>query len=124
MRSLGIGWRASWKLHHKRRLLREQLRDAPRQLVRELCPGRLTGRTPAVLDLAQMVDAKSPTRPSRPFFTSREVGDILHVTPSSVVKWVNKGLLRAHTTPGGHCCGVPPSVTHRSRTFTWSADQV
>ena len=34
--------------------------------------------------------------------TSHEVGDLLQIAPSSVVKWVNEGLLPAYRTPGGH----------------------
>jgi excisionase family DNA binding protein len=46
----------------------------------------------------------SPTevRSADRYFTSREVGDILQVTASSVVKWINDGLLNAFRTPGGH----------------------
>jgi excisionase family DNA binding protein len=35
-------------------------------------------------------------------FTSHEVGGLLQMDPSSVVKWVNDGLLPAYRTPGGH----------------------
>src|SRR5689334_10626715 len=34
--------------------------------------------------------------------TSREVGDLLQVNPSSVNKWVQEGRIRAFRTPGGH----------------------
>lgn len=34
--------------------------------------------------------------------TSHEVGELLQINPSSVVKWVNDGLLPAYRTPGGH----------------------
>ena len=34
--------------------------------------------------------------------TSHEVSDLLQIAPSSVVKWVNEGLLPAYRTPGGH----------------------
>lgn len=34
--------------------------------------------------------------------TSHEVGELLQINPSSVVKWVNDGLLPAFRTPGGH----------------------
>jgi|CXWL01.1.fsa_nt_gi excisionase family DNA binding protein len=34
--------------------------------------------------------------------TSHEVGALLQINPSSVVKWVNDGLLPAYRTPGGH----------------------
>jgi CheY-like chemotaxis protein len=39
--------------------------------------------------------------PSR-YFTSHQVGSLLQVNPSSVVKWINDGLLHAFRTPGGH----------------------
>lgn len=34
--------------------------------------------------------------------TSHEVGAMLQMDPSSVVKWVNDGILPAYRTPGGH----------------------
>ena len=34
--------------------------------------------------------------------TSHEVGALLQMDPSSIVKWVNDGLLPAYRTPGGH----------------------
>lgn len=34
--------------------------------------------------------------------TSHEVGNLLQMDPSSVVKWVNDGILTAYRTPGGH----------------------
>ena len=34
--------------------------------------------------------------------TSHQVGSLLQINPSSVVKWVNDGLLQAYRTPGGH----------------------
>ncbi len=34
--------------------------------------------------------------------TSHEVGSMLQMDPSSVVKWVNDGILPAYRTPGGH----------------------
>lgn len=40
--------------------------------------------------------------PSDKLYTSTEIGELLQVTASSVVKWVNAGLLVAYTTPGGH----------------------
>jgi excisionase family DNA binding protein len=43
----------------------------------------------------------APIRTER-YFTSHEVGDILQVNPSSVVKWINDGILPAFRTPGGH----------------------
>jgi excisionase family DNA binding protein len=42
--------------------------------------------------------AYSPSR----YFTSHQVGSLLQVNPSSVVKWINDGLLHAFRTPGGH----------------------
>ena len=40
--------------------------------------------------------------PADKLYTSTEIGDLLQVTASSVVKWVNAGLITAYTTPGGH----------------------
>jgi excisionase family DNA binding protein len=34
--------------------------------------------------------------------TSHEVGSLLQMDPSSIVKWVNDGILPAYRTPGGH----------------------
>ncbi|MHB8874932.1 MAG: response regulator [Myxococcaceae bacterium] len=34
--------------------------------------------------------------------TSHEVGQLLQIAPSSVLRWVNEGLLPAYRTPGGH----------------------
>jgi excisionase family DNA binding protein len=34
--------------------------------------------------------------------TSHQVGELLQVDPSSIVKWVNDGILPAFRTPGGH----------------------
>ena len=48
------------------------------------------------------VDGSREIRPADRYFTSREVGDILQVTASSVVKWINDGILNAFRTPGGH----------------------
>ncbi len=45
---------------------------------------------------------RSPLTPQARFFTSHQVGDILQVNPSSVVKWINDGLLPSFRTPGGH----------------------
>jgi excisionase family DNA binding protein len=36
------------------------------------------------------------------FFTTREVAELLGVTAPTVISWVKKGRLDAHTTPGGH----------------------
>jgi len=40
--------------------------------------------------------------PKDRLLTSHEVGSLLQMDPSSVVKWVNDGLLPAFRTPGGH----------------------
>jgi CheY-like chemotaxis protein len=45
--------------------------------------------------------AQAISSPSR-YFTSHQVGSLLQVNPSSVVKWINDGLLHAFRTPGGH----------------------
>lgn len=34
--------------------------------------------------------------------TSTACGKLLQTAPSSVVKWVNRGLLHSYNTPGGH----------------------
>ena len=39
---------------------------------------------------------------SESLLTSHEVGELLQINPSSVVKWVNEGKLPAYRTPGGH----------------------
>jgi excisionase family DNA binding protein len=36
------------------------------------------------------------------FLTSREVADLVEVSASTVLGWVEQGLLRCHRTPGGH----------------------
>ncbi len=36
------------------------------------------------------------------YFTTFQVARFLHVSPPTVVNWVNSGLLTAHRTPGGH----------------------
>lgn len=36
------------------------------------------------------------------YLTTREVGDLIGASPSAVLKWIDKGRLRAHRTPGGH----------------------
>ncbi|MHB1845477.1 MAG: response regulator [Deltaproteobacteria bacterium] len=41
-------------------------------------------------------------RPPPKYFTSHQVGDLLQVNPSSIVKWINDGILFAFRTPGGH----------------------
>jgi len=43
----------------------------------------------------------APTQAAR-YYTSHQVGNLLQVNPSSVVKWINDGLLQAFRTPGGH----------------------
>ncbi len=48
------------------------------------------------------LDPSSEIRPADRYFTSREVANLLQVTASSVVKWINQGLLEAFRTPGGH----------------------
>ncbi len=48
-----------------------------------------------------MTMSPPPVRTER-YFTSHEVGDILQVTASSVVKWIDEGILKAFRTPGGH----------------------
>ena len=35
-------------------------------------------------------------------FTSHEVASLVQVSPSSVLKWIEQGKLRAFRTPGGH----------------------
>jgi excisionase family DNA binding protein len=43
------------------------------------------------------------TTPSQPrLFTTFEVGRVCGVFHTTVINWVNKGKLKAHTTPGGH----------------------
>lgn len=49
-----------------------------------------------------MMEPVAPIRPTMRYFTSHQVGDILQVNPSSVVKWINDGILDAFRTPGGH----------------------
>jgi CheY-like chemotaxis protein len=48
-----------------------------------------------------MSELATPSPPAR-YFTSHQVGSLLQVNPSSVVKWINDGLLSAFRTPGGH----------------------
>ena len=43
----------------------------------------------------------TPIKPDQ-LLTSHEVGALLQMDPSSVVKWVNDGILPAYRTPGGH----------------------
>lgn len=40
--------------------------------------------------------------PPEKLYTSHEVGALLQMDPSSIVKWVNDGMLPAYRTPGGH----------------------
>ena len=46
-------------------------------------------------------DVTSAFKPDQ-LLTSHEVGSLLQMDPSSVVKWVNDGILPAYRTPGGH----------------------
>jgi excisionase family DNA binding protein len=40
---------------------------------------------------------------SRPqYFTTRQAADLLGVTAPTVIKWIQKGRVGAHRTPGGH----------------------
>jgi excisionase family DNA binding protein len=48
------------------------------------------------------IDPSAQIRAADRYFSSHEVSEILGVTPSSVVKWVSDGLLKAFRTPGGH----------------------
>lgn len=51
----------------------------------------------------QPMNAITPvSNPSAKYYTSHQVGSLLQVNPSSVVKWINDGLLHAFRTPGGH----------------------
>jgi len=36
------------------------------------------------------------------FFTTHEVAQLVHVSPSAVLRWIDQGLLKAFRTPGGH----------------------
>ncbi|HUB06539.1 MAG TPA: response regulator [Myxococcales bacterium] len=47
-------------------------------------------------------DLQTSIAPKARYFTSHQVGDILQVNPSSVVKWINDGILPSFRTPGGH----------------------
>ncbi len=38
----------------------------------------------------------------RHYFTTHEVARLAHVSPSTVLNWIDRGLLPAHRTPGGH----------------------
>jgi CheY-like chemotaxis protein len=49
-----------------------------------------------------MNEAISGITPVARYYTSHQVGNLLQVNPSSVVKWINDGLLHAFRTPGGH----------------------
>jgi len=40
--------------------------------------------------------------PESTFFTSREVADLVAASPTTVLGWIDRGLLRCHRTPGGH----------------------
>ena len=39
---------------------------------------------------------------AKEFFTTFEVGELCQVYHTSVINWINKGQLKAHTTPGKH----------------------
>lgn len=49
-----------------------------------------------------MTEAVSAAPVTSRYYTSHQVGGLLQVNPSSVVKWINDGLLHAFRTPGGH----------------------
>lgn len=54
------------------------------------------------LTLVQRVQrALNPTGRDR-LLTSHDVGRMLQMDPSSVVKWMNDGILPGYRTPGGH----------------------
>jgi CheY-like chemotaxis protein len=53
-------------------------------------------------DSTMSLDPSVEIRAADRYFTSHQVGDILQVNPSSVVKWINDGILNAFRTPGGH----------------------
>ncbi len=36
------------------------------------------------------------------YFTSHQIAELVQVSPSTVLSWIDKGLLRGHRTPGGH----------------------
>jgi excisionase family DNA binding protein len=41
--------------------------------------------------------------PDRPqYFTTRQAADLLGVTAPTVIKWIDRGRIDAHRTPGGH----------------------
>ncbi len=56
--------------------------------------------------------------PSQPrLFTTFEVGRICGVFHTTVINWVNKGKLKAHTTPGGHRRIALPDLLEFMRRF-------
>jgi hypothetical protein len=48
------------------------------------------------------------------YYTSHQVGNLLQVNPSSVVKWINDGLLQAFRTP---------VAIDASQRWNWSASR-
>jgi len=38
----------------------------------------------------------------KPFWSTGDVAEYCHVSPSTVFRWIRKGYLSAYTTPGGH----------------------
>ena len=53
-----------------------------------------TPSKPAAQAIAVFADLKQ--------LTSHEVGDLIQMDPSTVVKWTTDGLLKTYRTPGGH----------------------
>jgi excisionase family DNA binding protein len=41
-------------------------------------------------------------KPRAVYFTSHAVAKLLRVSPSTVLSWIDRGLVSAHRTPGGH----------------------
>jgi excisionase family DNA binding protein len=58
-----------------------------------------------------------PTAPC-PWLTSGEVARRLHVTPTTVARWANQGLLAHRRTPGGHRRYAPELVDQVIRDLT------
>src|SRR2546422_4046688 len=44
------------------------------------------------------------------FLTSHAVAELIGVSPSTVLSWIDKGLLPAFRTPGGHRRGDPRAL--------------
>jgi excisionase family DNA binding protein len=40
--------------------------------------------------------------PPPAYLTSHQIAQLVHVSPSTVLSWIDKGILPAHRTPGGH----------------------